>query len=97
MDDDQLRAVAATRPGYATYPDTRPGSPSWWRRPMPDRPTPARTITREDLAQLADRIGVRLEPWELDVADQVLRMPPPAAAERVRWWRRAARWLGMAR
>lgn len=38
MDDDQLRAVAATRPGYATYPDTRPGSPSWWRRPVDGAP-----------------------------------------------------------
>jgi hypothetical protein len=30
---DRLRTVAATRPGYATYPTTAPGSPSWWSRP----------------------------------------------------------------
>lgn len=33
MDRERLRQVAATRPGYATYPDTAPGSPSWWQRP----------------------------------------------------------------
>lgn len=35
MDRDRLRAIADTRPGYATYPKTEQGSPSWWRRPLP--------------------------------------------------------------
>jgi len=26
------RDIALTRPGYATYPDTAPGTPSWWAR-----------------------------------------------------------------
>lgn len=30
--DDAWRAAAASCPGYATYPDTPPGDPSWWRR-----------------------------------------------------------------
>lgn len=41
--DDQLRATADTRPGYATYPDTPPGSPCWWARHgdhPPRRPAP---------------------------------------------------------
>ncbi|MFI6819746.1 hypothetical protein ACIBJE_02190 [Micromonospora sp. NPDC050187] len=33
MDLDRLRRAADTRPGYATYPSTEPGSPSWWSRP----------------------------------------------------------------
>ncbi|MEU2699562.1 hypothetical protein [Micromonospora aurantiaca (nom. illeg.)] len=31
-DDATWRAAAASCPGYATYPDTPPGDPSWWRR-----------------------------------------------------------------
>jgi hypothetical protein len=31
----RLRLVADTRPGYATYPDTPPGSPRWPRQPEP--------------------------------------------------------------
>ncbi|QDY06145.1 hypothetical protein FJK98_02345 [Micromonospora sp. HM134] len=49
MDDDQLRKLAHTRPGYATYPDSAPGSPSWWRRPVPGT-TPGRPATRRDVA-----------------------------------------------
>ena len=30
-DGQAWRRTAATRPGYATYPQTAPGSPSWWR------------------------------------------------------------------
>ncbi|AXH88782.1 hypothetical protein [Micromonospora aurantiaca] len=30
--DTAWRAAAASCPGYATYPDTPPGDPSWWRR-----------------------------------------------------------------
>jgi len=36
------RATAAGRPGYATYPDTRPGNPCWWAKygqQPPARPT----------------------------------------------------------
>ncbi|MEU4588767.1 hypothetical protein [Micromonospora aurantiaca (nom. illeg.)] len=35
--DATWRAAAASCPGYATYPDTPPGDPSWWRR-TPSRP-----------------------------------------------------------
>lgn len=38
-DDHAWRATAATRPGYATWPDTRPGDPSWWRRAGDQPPT----------------------------------------------------------
>lgn len=32
-DDDHVwRETAESRPGYATWPDTAPGSPSWWLR-----------------------------------------------------------------
>jgi hypothetical protein len=42
---DELRHLADTRPGYATYPTSKPGSPSWWQRhgqQPPARPTPDR-------------------------------------------------------
>lgn len=58
MTDDQLRATADTRPGYATYPDTPPGSPCWWTRhgDRPPRRTapPARPWTGPD-QMLRDR------------------------------------------
>lgn len=40
---DELRRTADTRPGYATWPDSKPGSPSWWARhgqQPPARPVP---------------------------------------------------------
>lgn len=44
MDLERLRRVAATRPGYATYPKTEPGSPSWWRRPLPGQKLVAEAV-----------------------------------------------------
>ena len=41
---DELRALADTRPGYATYPNSKAGSPNWWARhgqQPPARPAPA--------------------------------------------------------
>lgn len=39
-DGTTWRATADTRPGYATYPTTPPGNPSWWRG-QPPTPTTA--------------------------------------------------------
>lgn len=33
-DDHVWRETAESRPGYATWPDTRAGNPSWWLRPV---------------------------------------------------------------
>ncbi|MEU4781049.1 hypothetical protein [Micromonospora sp. NPDC023633] len=143
MDDEQLRAVAATRPGYATYPDTRPGSPSWWRRDVPGtQPRPTTGPTRATLAgpalEEAHAAATKaLRPLTVEpygdlhcvsagrAAGIAVAAAAPALiaegrrlaaadlaerrAERLRQaldgahtnrpglWRRAARWLGMAR
>lgn len=142
MDDNQLRATAATRPGYATYPATRPGSPSWWLREVPGtepRPTagpaPAALTGPEiEAAHAAATEALRpfaVEPYgdlQCVSAGGAARIAVAAAApaliaegrrlaaadlaarraERLRQaldethtrpgpWRRAARWLGMAR
>lgn len=47
--DARWRAISLTRPGYATWPDTAPGTPSWWaRHPAVPPPSPswARSVDR---------------------------------------------------
>lgn len=76
MDDQQLRALAATRPGYATYPNSRPGSPSWWRHPLPDGTT-GRPPTGRDVARFTEQhLGVTVTPWQVQVLDEAFSTPP---------------------
>ncbi|MFI2663710.1 hypothetical protein [Micromonospora carbonacea] len=144
MDDNQLRAVAATRPGYATYPDTRPGSPSWWRRDIPGAPArqdtpPPVVLAGPALEEAHAAATTALRPFTVEpygdlhcvsagraagiavaaaapglIAEGRRRAAAELAArraERIRQaldkaragrdrpglWRRAARWLGLAR
>ena len=62
-DDATWRTVAAGRPGYATYRDTKPGNPNPWRRHTfdraggraPSRPTAVSPFYRPR--------AVDLDPW----------------------------------
>ncbi|SCL32081.1 hypothetical protein GA0070616_4384 [Micromonospora nigra] len=78
MTDEQLRRVAATRPGFATYPTSRPGTPSWWRRSVDGVP-PGRTVTGRDVARYARQLGMPIEPWQEQVLDWAYRAQPTAA------------------
>ncbi|MER7164517.1 hypothetical protein ABT336_00340 [Micromonospora sp. NPDC000207] len=97
MDDAQLRRVAATRPGYATYPETAPGSPSWWDRPTPCDPLSPTTLgPPRPVSFAADLVARHGQPMreELDAA----RTRYETALRRHRRpsvWRRLARWLGV--
>ena len=59
MDREQLRKVAASRPGYATYPETPPGDPSWWRRPL-GSDTPPATPAPDDRCELVAMEGIEV-------------------------------------
>ncbi|KXK63373.1 hypothetical protein AWW66_03405 [Micromonospora rosaria] len=113
MDDDQLRRIAAGRPGYATYADTRPGNPSWWLRDVPGAERPPADLTPGSLAgpaleeahaaatrALRPHIaeGRRLAGTEL-AARRAERIRQAVAETRPRpsVWRRAGRWLGVLR
>ncbi|WP_416902738.1 hypothetical protein [Micromonospora echinospora] len=97
MDHDQLRRVAATRPGYATYDDTRPGNPHWLRRqPSPctwaDRPGTGLLCVRADhqhgTPPTAEPSAPVTEPAvDEHQADTVAGTPP----SRRRWWHRLTR------
>ena len=55
---------ALTRPGYATYPDTRPGDPTSPHRPVPDRLAPPLQVDCTDPARCTacSTEGYRLPP-----------------------------------
>ncbi|MEU6387681.1 hypothetical protein ABZ847_29460 [Streptomyces bauhiniae] len=97
-DDDQLRKLAHTRPGYATYPDSAPGTPSWWLRH--GHPHPTRTLRPDDCLIVA-REGAGLmcarpnhehspaaRPAPPTPTGFITLVEPPA---RRRWWHRITR------
>ncbi|MET8908371.1 hypothetical protein [Micromonospora sp. NPDC004551] len=76
-DDATWRAIAAGRPGYATYRDTKPGNPNPWRQPTLDGPPrPARPLTWRP--PRLDTFGLPRLP-EPEIPDLL----PPAAAHLV--------------
>lgn len=58
LTDDELRAAAARRPGYATYPEYRPGQPERLGRlpAVPARPAAVVRISTRVTADEVDRI-----------------------------------------
>lgn len=97
MDRDHLRRVADTRPGYATYPDTRPGSPHWLRPRQPgpctwaDRPGAGLICVRADHRHNDQVVAV---PAAVEQATPRPATAPTAAAATPsrRWWHRLAPW-----
>jgi hypothetical protein len=91
VDHDRLRAIAATRPGYATYPDTRPGSPYWLR---PRQPSPCTWAVRPGAGLLCVRADHQHHDQAVTAvapAAAVVEAPASAAVTAVapprrRWW-----------
>ncbi|ROT29677.1 hypothetical protein [Micromonospora sp. HM5-17] len=83
--DARWRDIALTRPGYATYPDTAPGTPSWWARQ--GTPPPAVSWAhRPDPRPLADiRPGRPLMPLS---GPEGAIIPPRADGTMCAVWRR---------
>lgn len=100
---DELRRTADTRPGYATYPDSRPGSPSWWRRPVdgvpPGRPHPGPVsfadwlVARHGtpMVEALDDARDRYEAEKAEVRASDFRTVYVEPEPRRRWWHRITR------
>lgn len=114
---DDWSARAHTRPGYATYADTPAGDPTSPHRPPARRQTEAPKaeqvppavqapatwwVSAEQVAEFVERAGVRLDPWQRQLLDQVYAAPSPLTREidaprlggtwtRPPWWRRTLR------
>lgn len=79
-DGTTWRATAHTRPGYATYPNTPAGDPSWWRRSSPSI-APECSTSHPQLHADCDGCGCSCHRPPAVVAG-----PPPADGETcVKW------------
>jgi hypothetical protein len=99
VDRDQLRRVAATRAGYATYPDTRPGSPYWQRTRQPgpctwaDRPGAGLVCVRADHRHHGQAVAATTPAPVTAVAlAEHLTAAMAETPPRRRWWHRLAPW-----
>lgn len=95
LTDEELRRAAASRPGYATYPQYRTGQverlASFWRGGPPTLVVPGPTVV-----PVADLASVRpARPVPPPAAHPVQYLPTYIAARP--WWRPRWHWLVIAR
>ncbi|WP_435585794.1 hypothetical protein [Micromonospora aurantiaca (nom. illeg.)] len=87
LTDDEWRAAAASRPGYATYPDYRPGQPErLGRLPSLQPPPPACShgyvthVNRDGVTVHPDGLLCRNpRPWRSSTTAPAVEQPAPVA------------------
>lgn len=101
LTDTELRAAAASRPGYATHPQYRPQAERLGRLPSVARVRPAVPAPAPAPVQLDGRQPVAAEPDEITVA-QLAALPvgrvfdfAPRLLPGRPWWRRRWTWAVM--
>ncbi|MEU4592904.1 hypothetical protein [Micromonospora aurantiaca (nom. illeg.)] len=87
LTDDEWRAAAASRPGYATYPDYRPGQPERLGRLPSLRPLPPACshgyvthVNRDGVTVHPDGLLCRNpRPWRSSTTAAAVEQPAPVA------------------